>query len=197
VLDYGCGNGRFIAEAHRLFGAATAHGVDYQTSAPPIFALAPRPGLHYLKVDQFEQMSVKYDVILLRHVLEHTHHPVALLERLAARLKPGGVLYIEVPNLNAGCARVFGGAWSLYYLPRHIFHYSPRSLASIIARAGLRGEVKRTEIPVMGNMIAVLLNLEKSNVLVQTAGILLHPMQQLIELSSRSSTALHSTLTLP
>jgi len=182
VLDYGCGNGRFASTALEVFHNARAYGVDYQDKPPAIFNESYNNKLHYYTIDEFNRAKEKYDIIFLRHVLEHTYHPVELLQLLADRLQENGVLYIEVPNLKAGCARVLGRKWLGYYLPRHIFHYTPESLFSVVSKAGLYGRVERNEMPLMGNIIANLLNLNKANWMVQSTGIFLHPMQVLVEM---------------
>lgn len=38
------------------------------------------------------------DVLIVRHILEHAEHPRALVEGIAALLKPGGLLMVEVPD---------------------------------------------------------------------------------------------------
>ena len=40
----------------------------------------------------------RFDLIVLAHVLEHVADPHALVGALVARLRPGGTLFVEVPN---------------------------------------------------------------------------------------------------
>src|ERR1022692_4211844 len=49
-----------------------------------------------------------FDLILCRHVLEHTYDPLKFLQDVGDLMNPGGVLMIEVPNLHAPLRRVFG-----------------------------------------------------------------------------------------
>jgi hypothetical protein len=93
--------------------------------------------------------------------------------------------------LNAGCARIFKNKWKGYYVPRHIFHYTPDSLRHIITAAGLKGKIEKNEMPLMGNMLSILFGLNKSDPLVQFSGILLFPFQLMIETLSSSSTCLN------
>jgi SAM-dependent methyltransferase len=191
VLDYSCGNARFAALAHDLFPQAQVDAVDYQEAPPPLIATGRFPRLAYHEVNAFAGLAPGYDLIILRHVLEHTHRPVELVRLLGSKLSPRGVLYIEVPNLFSGGARVFGNKWKGYYVPRHIFHYSAAALHEIVTRAGLEGEIERNEMPLMGNMLEILFGVKKSNPAVQAAGILLHPLQLLIEKANGSSTCLN------
>jgi len=191
VLDYSCGNARFAALASDVFPQAQVDAVDYQETPPALFASRRFPRMRYFNVTTFAATDQTYDLIILRHVLEHTHHPIDLVRFLGSRLKPTGILYIEVPNLNSGCARFFKNKWKGYYVPRHIFHYTSESLHHIITSAGLEGKIEKNEMPVMGNMLSILFGLNKSNPLVQFSGILLHPFQLLLEALNSSSTCIN------
>ena len=191
VLDYSCGNARFAALASDCFPQAQVDAVDYQEKPPALFSSGRFSRMRYFDVHAFGATEQTYDLIILRHVLEHTHHPVDLIRFLGSRLKPEGILYIEVPNLQANCARIFKNKWKGYYVPRHLFHYTTDSLDHIITAAGLEGKIERNEMPLMGNQMAILFGLNKSNRLVQLAGILLHPFQLLVERLGSSSTCLN------
>jgi 2-polyprenyl-3-methyl-5-hydroxy-6-metoxy-1,4-benzoquinol methylase len=190
VLDFGCGNARFAASARDVFSAAEVHAVDFQPEPPPQLKTGHAARLEYKTVHQFDASDCAYDLIILRHVLEHSHHPVSLIRKLAARLQPDGVLYIEVPNLDSGCGRLFGKYWKGFYVPRHIFHFTPASLTRVLAMAGLEGKVGKSEPPHMGNMIAILGGLKKTSVWVQLLGGLLHPVQLVTEAFHRSSSCI-------
>ena len=192
VLDYATGNGRFALSAAKAFPSVRVDAVDYQDAPPQLLETQRNARLRYYSLADFATQDQQYDLIILRHVLEHTHHPVDLVRDLAARLAPGGVIYIEVPNLDSGCAKVFGKNWKGYYVPRHIFHYTASSLAEIVERAGLQADIGRNEMPLMGNTISILTGVGKSNVFVQCLGVLLHPLQLAIERWHRSSTCIHA-----
>jgi hypothetical protein len=52
-------------------------------------------------------------------------------------LKPGGIFYVLVPNIDSAEARVFGSYWHGLELPRHLSHFSPASLRNLAKTAGL------------------------------------------------------------
>ena len=191
ILDYATGNGRFAVSASKAFPKAHIDAVDYQNQPPPLLH-GILNNICYISLMEYSQQSKQYDLIILRHVLEHTHHPIELLKNLAGRLSSDGVLYIEVPNFDSGCAKVFGRYWKNYYVPRHIFHFTIDSLTEIINLAGLECEVYRNEMPLMGNTISILSGLDASNFLVKCLGVLLHPIQLLIEVLFRSSTCINA-----
>lgn len=196
VLDFATGNGRFAFLSKKAFPLARIDAVDYQSNPPEL--LKTRSALlSYQSLSEFK-WTKKYDLIFLRHVLEHSHRPVDFLKKLASVLSAkGGVIYIEVPNLNSGCAKFFGRNWKLFYVPRHINHFTKESLRAVCIKAGLNPEIGENEMPLMGNTLAIFFNLDQSNFSVKIAGILLHPIQLLIELCNRSSSCINAKCSIP
>ncbi|GJQ53379.1 MAG: methyltransferase [Anaerolineaceae bacterium] len=196
VLDYGTGNGRFAMSAAKVFPSARVDAVDYQVDPPQLLQIAATSSnqVNYCDAATFAEQHVntKYDIIILRHVLEHTYHPVNLIKYLSERLDADGVIYVEVPNLDSGCAKIFGKYWKGYYVPRHIYHYTINSLKEIANLCELEVEIGRNEMPLMGNTISILTGADKSNTFVQGLGILLHPVQLAIEALYRSSTCINA-----
>jgi SAM-dependent methyltransferase len=76
------------------------------------------------------------DVIVAWHALEHIAMPAAVLERLYAALKPGGLLLVEVPNVDSAASRAQGAAWFHLDLAHHVGHYAPATLADLLRRTG-------------------------------------------------------------
>jgi hypothetical protein len=72
------------------------------------------------------------------HVLEHVPEPFGAVARAAGLLRPGGRLVISVPNVESLQARIGGEHWFHLDLPRHQFHFGPRSISALVRRAGLR-----------------------------------------------------------
>lgn len=75
ILDYGCGNGVFV-EYLRSRGYTEVSGYDPYY---PAYARDPGGG---------------YDCVLANDVIEHVDDPRDLLRDCAARVKPGGLLYV-------------------------------------------------------------------------------------------------------
>ena len=193
VLDYATGNGRFAYASLAAFRKANVTAVDYQPSPPPSlvkYSNGKNSRIKYNQIADTEYRKKKYDLIILRHVLEHTHHPVELVKFLSNLLASEGVLYIEVPNMTSGCAKIFGKYWKGYYVPRHSFHFTKESLNEILQLAGMHGDIANIEMPFMGNTFSIITGLNKTNICVRFIGVLLHPLQILIGLLFGGSTAL-------
>jgi SAM-dependent methyltransferase len=136
LLDMGCSSGAFLesmkGERWKLFGiemSAEGARTAEATSGAEVFVGnildAPFP-------------PESFDVITCFDVLEHLYEPREVMARVAEWLKPGGIFYVLVPNVNSAESRVFGSYWHGLELPRHLFHYSPASLKLLAESAGLR-----------------------------------------------------------
>ncbi len=77
-----------------------------------------------------------YDWITSYHSLEHIYDPKAALARFAQLLKPGGRLYLGVPNYDSFSARFWGPYWYNLSVPIHLNFFSPKSLERYLEEAG-------------------------------------------------------------
>lgn len=139
ILEVGCGDGSLVRMARSL-GFADTTGIDPGLSAQQsdsstrlIQGFFPQdlpPG----------QRSRRYDLIVLRHVLEHVEEPRAFVASLAAHLKETGELWIEVPDLES---TVRGEYWSNFY-QLHCNYFEAATLDALLREPGLEcghGEV--------------------------------------------------------
>ena len=65
----------------------------------------------------------KFDVIILNHVLEHLHDPIAGLKHLRMRLKERGLIYIAVPNILVFSGPQIQNAHMYYFTPKQFEYY--------------------------------------------------------------------------
>lgn len=66
-----------------------------------------------------------------------------------------------------------------------------------LSRAVMHGATLHNDIPVSTNSLAIFFNLDQSNFFVKIVGILLHPIQLLIELCNRSSSCINAKCIIP
>jgi 2-polyprenyl-3-methyl-5-hydroxy-6-metoxy-1,4-benzoquinol methylase len=88
--------------------------------------------------DLFQLPAAHYDAITMWHVLEHVHRLHEYLEQLKSLLKPEGVLMIAVPNYTSHDAAYYQAQWAAYDVPRHLYHFSPASMRSLLQQHGLQ-----------------------------------------------------------
>lgn len=87
-----------------------------------------------------------FDAVLFSHALEHMHDVPAVLKKIRRILDDRGVLVITVPNASSWEARLFGPWWYPWELPRHLYHFERRTLATLLDRAGFRIVQMRTGV---------------------------------------------------
>jgi SAM-dependent methyltransferase len=193
-LDFGAGNGRFAYALRRVNRDATVTAVDFADNPPAPERSYFGRGLRYLKYSKFVLSNSKFDIIFCRHVLEHTEDPRAVVRDLLQRLTPGGVMYVEVPNLDSAVARFARRLHPYYYVPRHLVHFTPSSLRKTLTNAGYEVEVRGSNPPMMGNLLANFFKGSHSDLKFQLMGIPLYAVQLAIEALGRSSTCLSATI---
>lgn len=133
LLDVGCGNGNFL-ELARSAGWQV-RGLDLD---PIAVAAARARGLDVLEgtMALLDGESECYDYITLSHILEHVYDPWDVLNSCHRLLKPGGVLWLETPNMNGRGRSVFGSFWRGLEPPRHLQLFSRKSLRDKVAEIG-------------------------------------------------------------
>jgi SAM-dependent methyltransferase len=136
LLDLGCSSGAFLeslkSESWKL------HGVEM--SAEEAKTAEARSGAQVFVGDIPEAPFApeSFDVITCFDVLEHVYQPRLVMEKVAEWLKPGGIFYVLVPNIDSAEARAFQGYWHGLELPRHLSHFSPAALGHLARTAGLQ-----------------------------------------------------------
>jgi SAM-dependent methyltransferase len=101
LLDYGCGDGTFVAQVHDLFPSATA--VDVSTSQLRDCArrFARLDGVTFAHVDELNDASadLRFDVVTCMEVLEHCPDRVQIdvLDRIARVTAQDGLVVISAP----------------------------------------------------------------------------------------------------
>lgn len=133
LLDIGCGNGDFMILAQAM-GWEVA-GVEPD---PKAAALCQRRGLNVLNggLEALAGTGARHDAITLSHVIEHVPAPRETLAHCLELLKPGGMIWLGLPNPCAVGSRVFGTAWAGLHPPYHLCLPSQAVLETWLAEAG-------------------------------------------------------------
>jgi 2-polyprenyl-3-methyl-5-hydroxy-6-metoxy-1,4-benzoquinol methylase len=136
ILDLGCSAGGFL---HGLDGSSwQKYGIEMSEEVAT--QARKRTGAEVFVGDILDAPFPKetFDAVTCFHVLEHLYQPCEILQKVFAWLKPGGVFYFMVPNIDSAGCRIFGSYWYALELPRHLFHFSPTSLRALAKRVGFK-----------------------------------------------------------
>ena len=145
VLDVGVGRGETLMAAKEM--GWKVEGVEPSESFAKY--AADRTGAHIWR-GPIEQMSIpdsEFDVVILAAVLEHLYNPNEIMAKISKVLKPGGLLFLDVPNEMGLFFRVGNlyqklrmRNWSVNlsptFPPFHVFGFSPRSLRIMLNKHG-------------------------------------------------------------
>jgi len=135
LLEIGAAAGFFLDEARQrgYAGVGVEPNAAMATRAREALGLDVRTGT--LEELTFEPAS--FDAACAFHVVEHLADPLGSLRTIGETVKPGGIVFVEVPNAESRAARRLGGAWSPLDLPYHVGQYGPGSLRTLFERADL------------------------------------------------------------
>jgi 2-polyprenyl-3-methyl-5-hydroxy-6-metoxy-1,4-benzoquinol methylase len=137
LLDMGCGTGAFLNTMKEK--EWNVKGIEPDQDARKL-----AKQLYGLSIDEPAIMNElkdhSFDAITLWHVLEHVHHLHEYVEQLKRLLKPAGKLFIAVPNYQSKDAAAYRLYWAAYDVPRHLYHFSPKSVNVLMQQHGLRVE---------------------------------------------------------
>ena len=138
LLDVGCGTGAFLDEMRSAGWKITGLEPDEtaRKNAASLFNIHPQPSQ-----DLFQLPDESFDAISMWHVLEHVHQLHEYVAQLSKLLKPGGRIFIAVPNYTSADADHYQRFWAAFDVPRHLYHFSPDSMKLLMNKHGL--EVKK------------------------------------------------------
>ena len=130
VLECGAGGGEFsyllASRGYQLIGIEPNDG--YREFARSEYGVDLRPGT----LDDVSFADAEFDLVTIFHVLEHLCDPRDGLARLSRWLRPGGHLYVEVPNALTAVSSP-----SNLYHRAHLYYFAARPLVALAATAGL------------------------------------------------------------
>ncbi len=133
LLEIGCGQGAFLREI-RTLGKVT--GLERSEVAQRV---ARDLGVEVVVGDVTDDSLFKsgaFDCVYMNHSLEHLDDPERALKSIRTWLKPGGELYIALPNHAGVVARLFGRHWYHLAAPVHVTTGSPLGTSALLLRSG-------------------------------------------------------------
>lgn len=144
VLDVGGGRGELMSAFVRQECDVTV--VD-SSPAPPISHRVQKVSSDFLDF----KPGALYDVVVMSHVLEHVHEPLAFLQHASQLLSPGGVIFVEVPSeLRTVLVRRHIGDH------RHLGYFSTVTLRTCLGLAGINVHQCKRLTDTVGGVIPLL-----------------------------------------
>ena len=122
LLDIGCDTGVFLRAASEEFGVVPI-GIDVSARAVEAARQAGIEAYQTLLEEAPDRLS-EFPLVTAIDVIEHVPDPGAFLRQVRSRLAPGGVLYVETPNIRS----------AVYALGRALSHVMDGSASGMIQR---------------------------------------------------------------
>jgi SAM-dependent methyltransferase len=152
ILDYGCGQGRYLALLRERFGAASLAGCDVsEVGLQQARAAYPEAQFTAMADERVPLPDGSFDLILSVEVLEHVGDVELATQELGRLLAPGGHLVVTTPCANPGSFewvlnRLRGGlqatpdGYGRFATdePGHLRRLTSRDMRVLLGRAGLQ-----------------------------------------------------------
>lgn len=146
VLDVGCGRGELLRAA--VHSGWQAVGIEPSAEFAAFAAQHSGADVRTQVLEECRFDSSSFDVVVMAAVLEHMYDPDQAMREVGRIARPGGVLYVDVPNESGPLFRaanlrnrLLRRDWvvnlSPTFSPFHVFGFSPRALTKLLAKHGL------------------------------------------------------------
>ena len=136
ILDIGCGAGDFLQ--YMKENHWNINGVDTSNKARKI--AKKKLNIKVMDPKDWINNKEKYDVITCWHSLEHVHEPWVYLDKIKKSLTLDGFLIVALPNYQSTDAKIYKEFWAAYDTPRHLYHFTIKSMNKTIKPHGLNIE---------------------------------------------------------
>jgi SAM-dependent methyltransferase len=131
LLDVGAGAGAFIhymqQKGWKVAGLEPDSGAIERAARE--YGLQLKPSSDLFSID-----PSSFDAITMWHVLEHVHDLHGYIDQIKKICKPGGKIFIAVPNYTSYDADHYSSSWAAYDVPRHLYHFSPAAMHELMRR---------------------------------------------------------------
>jgi 2-polyprenyl-3-methyl-5-hydroxy-6-metoxy-1,4-benzoquinol methylase len=152
ILDVGSGRGELLRAAKRE-GCDDVIGLEFAAAMIAYAKESHGVEMIPLTIEEYSKTAGRtFDAIVLGAVLEHVYDPDAMIASARALLRPGGILYIDVPrdpNILTEAVRLFNRArlsravinLSPTFAPYHVFGFTERSLVRLLKKHAFKAEI--------------------------------------------------------
>jgi 2-polyprenyl-3-methyl-5-hydroxy-6-metoxy-1,4-benzoquinol methylase len=138
VLDFGCADGIFLEFVKKYFSPQTVlYGTDISAD---MLGAAKKRGLNVISLADLPSLKMKFDLITLWDVLEHSEDPSNIVTILRKMLTPKGRIFIQTPRVGV-LADALGKEWE---------HLLPIQHVNLASKEGMRKFIQRMKLEIDG-----------------------------------------------
>ena len=134
LLEIGCGLGHLVGQLEDSF---ETYGIDLNHWAVrQSKSVAKNTNLQTASAQELPFNNRSFNVIIIKHIVEHLPDPRKAIQEIGRVTEPGGVLILATPNLASLLKPWKGKSWIGYQDPTHISLKPPAEWISYIEEAG-------------------------------------------------------------
>lgn len=136
ILDIGCGLGLFVKSASEMDWEA--YGVDIDKDMIEYGKRTFDAHLICAPLNKAGFPDEYFDAITMLNLLDHIREPLIFLKEVERILKPHGVIYLNVHDVEGWKAKRYRENWGAYCPLGHLYYYSHKTLQALLDKVGLR-----------------------------------------------------------
>lgn len=133
VLDVGSNRGDFLLWLRKNQPHKVIHAVEPDSSLVGTYQNESGIELTIARLEDITLIPAGYDFIYCAHTLEHASSASNMLRQLFTALVPNGLLYLEVPNIEAIALH---DTIEEFFIDKHTFHFDRSGLIDFIGSLG-------------------------------------------------------------
>jgi 2-polyprenyl-3-methyl-5-hydroxy-6-metoxy-1,4-benzoquinol methylase len=151
ILEVGSGHGFFLESMEKLGYDIT--GIEISKEKRRFAQKITKSKILNVNLLTKDIELKKFDVIVLFHVLEHLSNPSNFLKKISSLLNSRGKIILEVPNSDDKQLLSNLAYREFYWQRAHLHYFNPKSLNSVLVKAGLRSKIFGVQRYSIENMI--------------------------------------------
>ena len=134
LLEIGTGAGFFLKAAANA--GWDAHGLELSSEAAAYARETLGLDVRQIPAEEMPFDPGSFDAAAMFEVIEHLRDPVAVLRAARRAVRPGGVLVLSTPNLNALSRWGLGKQWAVLSPAEHLYYFTERTLGAMLVKSG-------------------------------------------------------------
>lgn len=142
ILDVGCGSGYGLKYLQAQLPGSLVYGIESSPKCCKVLmseVIGATLVTTDIASDWIEKYQGKFDLIILRHVVEHMLDPVESLQKLKTALSKKGIIYFSTPDMMHPriILRDYDNWWEYWFRAVHPYYYCKGTLFKTLELAGL------------------------------------------------------------
>ena len=134
LLEIGSGMGHLVGQLEDTF---QTYGMDLNHWAvEQSKAVVDKSALQTASAEELPFADGSFDVVIIKHIVEHLPNPEKAVAEIGRVTAPGGVLILSTPNLDSLLKPWKGDRWIGYQDPTHISLHAPVTWLGWIKSSG-------------------------------------------------------------